>query len=152
MKVAPLSALVPPAQTTSLATPAQAPKATGYGLGLSIVATGLCLLPGGVTMLLLSPVSARISAARGPRITLALGTAIIASGYVLRIADSRDLWAIILGATVCSIGEVPISSLISAIARHGSSSTGAAQNAVCGRASFRAIRRHLLRRLPRGKR
>ncbi|MGW1064842.1 MFS transporter [Streptomyces aureus] len=82
----------------------QAPKATGYGLGLSIVATGLCLLPGGVTMLLLSPVSARISAARGPRITLALGTAIIASGYVLRIADSRDLWAIILGATVCSIG------------------------------------------------
>lgn len=44
----------------------QAPKETGYGLGLSIVATGLCLLPGGVTMLLLSPVSARISAARGP--------------------------------------------------------------------------------------
>ncbi|MFD6555596.1 MFS transporter [Streptomyces sp. NPDC058398] len=82
----------------------QAPTATGYGLGLSIVATGLCLLPGGVTMLLLSPVSARISAARGPRITLALGTTIIASGYVLRIADSRDLWAIILGATVCSIG------------------------------------------------
>ncbi|MEV6193764.1 MFS transporter [Streptomyces sp. NPDC051920] len=82
----------------------QAPTATGYGLGLSIVATGLCLLPGGVTMLLLSPVSARISAARGPRITLALGTAVIASGYVLRIADSRDLWAIILGATVCSIG------------------------------------------------
>ncbi|MET7982577.1 MULTISPECIES: MFS transporter [unclassified Streptomyces] len=82
----------------------QAPTATGYGLGLSIVATGLCLLPGGVTMLLLSPVSARISAARGARVTLALGTAIIASGYVLRIADSRDLWAIILGATVCSIG------------------------------------------------
>lgn len=43
----------------------QAPKATGYGLGLSIVATGLVLLPGGVIMLLLSPVSARISAARG---------------------------------------------------------------------------------------
>lgn len=40
----------------------QAPKATGYGLGLSIVATGLCLLPGGVTMLLFSPLSARISA------------------------------------------------------------------------------------------
>jgi predicted MFS family arabinose efflux permease len=82
----------------------QAPKATGYGLGLSIVATGLCLLPGGVTMLLLSPVSARISAARGPRVTLALGTAIIALGYVVRIMDSRDLWMIILGATVCAIG------------------------------------------------
>ncbi|OLZ73627.1 MFS transporter [Streptomyces sp. IMTB 2501] len=82
----------------------QAPKATGYGLGLSIVATGLCLLPGGVTMLLLSPVSARISAARGPRTTLALGAAVIACGYAVRIADSRDLWMIILGATVVATG------------------------------------------------
>ncbi|MEU1196456.1 MFS transporter [Streptomyces sp. NPDC005813] len=82
----------------------QAPEATGYGLGLSIVATGLCLLPGGVTMLLLSPVSARISAARGPRVTLALGAAVIALGYLLRIMDSRDLWMIIVGATVCATG------------------------------------------------
>ncbi|MFC8359897.1 MFS transporter [Streptomyces griseorubiginosus] len=82
----------------------QAPKATGYGLGLSIVATGLCLLPGGVTMLLFSPLSARISTARGPRVTLALGAAVIACGYALRIADSRDLWMVILGATVVSTG------------------------------------------------
>ncbi|MGV9788412.1 MFS transporter [Streptomyces sp. NPDC003435] len=82
----------------------QAPKASGYGLGLSIVATGLCLLPGGVTMLLFSPLSARISARRGPRITLALGAAVIACGYALRIADSRDLWMIILGATVVATG------------------------------------------------
>ncbi|MFF4963842.1 MFS transporter [Streptomyces sp. NPDC001037] len=82
----------------------QAPKATGYGLGLSIVATGLCLLPGGVTMLLFSPLSARISASRGPRITLALGAVVIACGYALRIADSRDLWMIILGATVVATG------------------------------------------------
>ncbi|MET7443039.1 MFS transporter, partial [Streptomyces sp. NPDC005568] len=82
----------------------QAPEATGYGLGLSIVATGLCLLPGGVTMLLLSPVSARLSAARGPRVTLALGAAVIAFGYGIRIADSRELWVIILGATVVSTG------------------------------------------------
>ncbi|MEU5535523.1 MFS transporter [Streptomyces sp. NPDC020362] len=77
---------------------------TGYGLGLSIVATGLCLLPGGLTMLLFSPLSARISATRGPRITLALGAAVIACGYAVRIADSRDLWMVILGATVVATG------------------------------------------------
>ncbi|MFH9009512.1 MDR family MFS transporter [Streptomyces afghaniensis] len=82
----------------------QAPEATGYGLGLSIVATGMCLLPSGVVMLLLSPVSARISAARGPRVTLALGAAVIAAGYAVRIADSRDLWMIIAGATVVATG------------------------------------------------
>ncbi|MEO3842455.1 MFS transporter [Streptomyces sp. B22F1] len=82
----------------------QAPKATGYGLELSIVATGLCLLPGGITMLLFSPVSARISEARGPRVTLALGAVVIACGYAVRIADSRDLWMIIAGAAVVSTG------------------------------------------------
>ncbi|MEU6217760.1 MFS transporter [Streptomyces sp. NPDC047022] len=82
----------------------QAPKATGYGLGLSIVGSGLCLLPGGVTMLLFSPVSARISTARGPRITLALGAAVLALGYAVRIADSSRLWMIIAGATIVATG------------------------------------------------
>ncbi|MEU9291918.1 MDR family MFS transporter [Streptomyces sp. NPDC048275] len=82
----------------------QAPKETGYGLGLSIVATGLIMLPGGVIMLLLSPVSARLSAARGARVTLAVGTLIIALGYGIRIIDSRDLWVIILASAVCATG------------------------------------------------
>ncbi|MCN9242168.1 MFS transporter [Streptomyces sp. RY43-2] len=82
----------------------QAPKATGYGLGLSIVGSGLCLLPGGVTMLLFSPLSARISASRGPRVTLALGAAVLALGYAVRIADSRDLWMVIVGASIVATG------------------------------------------------
>ncbi|MET8979610.1 MFS transporter [Streptomyces sp. NPDC004539] len=82
----------------------QAPKETGYGLGLSLVETGLCLLPGGVIMLFLSPVSARISAARGARVTLALGTAVIACGYAVRIADSHSLVMIMVGAAVVATG------------------------------------------------
>ncbi|MFE6752097.1 MFS transporter [Streptomyces sp. NPDC057684] len=82
----------------------QAPRSSGYGLGLSIVQTGLCLLPNGVIMLLLSPVSARVSAARGPRVSLAIGGAAMALGYVVRIADSRDLWVIVLGAAIVSTG------------------------------------------------
>ncbi|BAU87327.1 membrane transport protein [Streptomyces laurentii] len=82
----------------------QAPEATGYGLGLSIVGSGLCLLPGGLTMLLFSPLSARISASRGPRVTLALGAAVLAVGYAVRIADSRDLWMVIVGASIVATG------------------------------------------------
>ncbi|MYW69959.1 MFS transporter [Streptomyces sp. SID8379] len=82
----------------------QAPVETGYGLGLSIVATGLCMLPSGVIMLLFSPVSARISAARGPRITLAIGGVVLALGYAIRIVDSTDLWVILVGAAVVSTG------------------------------------------------
>ncbi|GAA3507872.1 MFS transporter [Streptosporangium album] len=82
----------------------QAPATTGYGLGLSVFETGLCLLPAGVIMLFLSPVSARISAARGAKITLAAGAAVIAAGYVVRIADSTHLGMIIIGASVISAG------------------------------------------------
>lgn len=82
----------------------QAPRATGYGLGLSVVAAGACLLPSGVIMVLCAPLSARLSAARGAKATLVLGAAVIAAGYGLRFADSRQLWAVIAGAAVVSVG------------------------------------------------
>ncbi|RLL69781.1 MFS transporter [Streptomyces sp. Z26] len=82
----------------------QAPVATGYGQGLSIVATGLCLLPNGFIMLLFSPVSARISTARGPRVTLALGGLVLAVGYAVRVADSTSLPVILVGAAIVSTG------------------------------------------------
>lgn len=72
----------------------QAPRGPGYGLGLDVLQTGLVLLPAGVIMLCLSPVSAPMSAAWGPKVTLAWGTAVIAVGYVLQINDSQYLWAI----------------------------------------------------------
>ncbi|GAA3227476.1 MFS transporter [Actinocorallia longicatena] len=82
----------------------QEPTSTGYGLGLSIVASGLCLLPGGVCMAFLSPVSARISVARGPKTTVALAAALIAVGYGVRYFTSHQLWTIILGATIVATG------------------------------------------------
>ncbi|MFE3519479.1 MFS transporter [Streptomyces sp. NPDC059166] len=82
----------------------QEPKATGYGLGASIVVSGLCLLPGGVTMVLLSPVSARISGKYGPRTSLALASVVIAAGYVVRYFTSHSLWLIVAGATIVSAG------------------------------------------------
>ncbi|MFC1433782.1 MFS transporter [Streptacidiphilus sp. N1-3] len=82
----------------------QAPRATGYGLGLSMVGAGLCLLPSGVIMVLCAPLSARVSAARGAKVTLALGAAVIAVGYALRFGDSRQLWTVITGAAVVSVG------------------------------------------------
>ncbi|RJO78365.1 MFS transporter [Nocardia panacis] len=82
----------------------QAPLVTGYGLALSVMAAGVCLLPSGVIMVLCAPLSARLSAAREPKLTLTLGTLVIAAGYGLRFADSRQLWAVIVGAAVVSVG------------------------------------------------
>lgn len=82
----------------------QEPVSTGYGLGASIVVSGLCLLPGGLAMVALSPVSARISATYGPKTALAIASGILAVGYVVRFFTSHQLWTIILGATVVAAG------------------------------------------------
>ncbi|MFE7711789.1 MFS transporter [Streptomyces sp. NPDC057486] len=106
----------------------QEPKATGYGLGASLVVSGLCLLPGGVSMVALSPVSARISARYGPKVSLMLAAAIIAVGYVVRYFTSHSLWLIIAGATVVASGTAIAYSALPALVMRGVpvSETGAA--------------------------
>jgi MFS family permease len=82
----------------------QAPEASGYGFGSSVLTSGLCLLPSGVAMILLSPVSAKLSQRFGPKITLALGAAVIAVGFLGRIVFTGALWEIIAFTTVAGAG------------------------------------------------
>ncbi len=106
------------ANSLSTAQLVQEPKSTGYGLGASIVVSGLCLLPGGVAMVLLSPVSARLSKARGPRFTLALASGLMALGYVVRLFTSENLIAIVAGATVVAAGTAVAYSALPALIMH----------------------------------
>ncbi|OCB57462.1 MFS transporter permease [Mycobacterium vulneris] len=61
------------------------PRATGFGLGQSMIATGLWMAPGGLAMMAAAPVAARVVAARGPKIVLVIGSVIIAAGYLAGI-------------------------------------------------------------------
>ncbi|WP_029109078.1 MFS transporter [Mycobacterium sp. URHD0025] len=58
------------------------PRETGFGLGQSMIATGLWMAPGGLAMMAAAPVAARVVAARGPKIVLVTGSGIIAAGYL----------------------------------------------------------------------
>jgi MFS family permease len=106
------------ANSLSTAQLVQEPKWTGYGLGASIVVSGLCLLPGGVAMVLLSPVSARISSARGPRFTLIVASILMAAGYVVRLFTSSNIAGIVIGATVVSAGTAVAYSALPALIMH----------------------------------
>ena len=106
------------ANSLSTAQLVQEPTWTGYGLGESIVVSGLCLLPGGVAMVLLSPVSARISSARGPRFTLAIASVLMAAGYVVRLFTSGNVAGIVAGATVVSAGTAVAYSALPALIMH----------------------------------
>lgn len=91
---------------TSLTVPLllQLPPETGYGLGKSMVVAGLCMAPGGIVMMLLSPVSAHLTNRYGPRTTLMVGTVVIASGYLIGAVLMNAMWQIALVATIIGAG------------------------------------------------
>jgi MFS family permease len=70
------------------------PRETGYGLGQSMLATGLWLAPGGLAMMVTSPLAARIAAVRGPRFTFVIGALVIAVSYSAGIAFLAAPWQI----------------------------------------------------------
>lgn len=82
----------------------EAPEASGYGVGSSLLVGGLVLLPSGVAMLLLAPLAARLIARSGAPLTLALGASIIAIGWLGRIVVTDSLWQVVVFTTVVGIG------------------------------------------------
>ncbi len=81
-----------------------APESTGYGFGLSMVVAGLAMAPTGLVMMLLSPVSARLSAKKGPKFTLTLGSAVIGLGYLCAVVMMDTVWQIVLSAVIVAGG------------------------------------------------
>ncbi|MBN9735449.1 MFS transporter [Pseudonocardia sp. P1] len=82
----------------------QAPVATGYGFGLSLVVAGLVLLPMGGSMVVFSSASARLSRVRGPRTTLVLGTLLLGAGNLGFALIPGTVWLLMLVSTVAAVG------------------------------------------------
>ena len=82
----------------------QLPKATGYGLGQSMLAAGPVLGPSGLVMMAFAPLSARISKTRGPKVTLMLGAVVVAAGYALGVMLMSAVWQLVLVSSVIGAG------------------------------------------------
>lgn len=82
----------------------QLPTQTGYGLGRSMLTVGLVLAPQGLVMMAFAPVSAAITKAKGPKVTLMCGAVIVAAGYGLNIVLMSEVWQLILVSCVIGAG------------------------------------------------
>lgn len=106
------------ASFTGTATYVQAPEATGYGFGSTILTAGLCLLPSGILMLLLAPVAAKLIGRYGPAYVLTAAGVILAVGLIYRIFAVDALWQVVVGASIIGagtgIGYAALPSLIDA--------------------------------------
>ncbi|MFI6935242.1 MFS transporter [Streptomyces sp. NPDC050287] len=82
----------------------QLPEQTGYGLGKSLLTAGLVMAPSGLVMMATAPVSASVSKAKGPKVTLMIGAVIVACGYGLNIVLMSEVWHLVLVSCVIGAG------------------------------------------------
>ncbi|WP_051301551.1 MFS transporter [Actinomadura rifamycini] len=80
------------------------PTATGYGLGQTLLVAGLAVAPMGISMMLVSPLSARISAARGPKTSLIMGLLVIGGAYAAAQGLMGAVWQVALISTLVGAG------------------------------------------------
>ncbi|MCH5671066.1 MFS transporter [Streptomyces gilvus] len=82
----------------------QLPTQTGFGLGKSLLTAGLVMAPSGLVMMAFAPVSAAVSRAKGPKVTLMIGALIVAAGYGLNIVLMSQVWHLVLVSCVIGAG------------------------------------------------
>ena len=82
----------------------QFPEATGYGLGQSMLSAGLWMAPGGLMMMLVSPLGGKLTNARGPKFTLICGALVLAAGYFASLALIGSAWGVMLVTIITSSG------------------------------------------------
>ncbi len=90
----------------SLTTPQllQLPESTGYGLGQTMIQAGLWMAPGGLMMMAMSPFAARLTATRGPKTALLIGSLIVAAGYGLGLVLMSAPWQVLVFSVLISAG------------------------------------------------
>src|SRR5699024_8314127 len=82
----------------------QMPSEVGYGLGQTILQAGLWMAPGGLMMLVFTPISSRLLTALGGRATLALGAFVISCGSVFAVFLDGEPWQLMVATCIASPG------------------------------------------------
>lgn len=82
----------------------QLPTETGHGLGQDMLQMGLWMMPGGLMMMAISPLGAKLSRARGPKVTLACGSAVVAAGYIAAVLLMGSTWGLLFAVALGSGG------------------------------------------------
>lgn len=82
----------------------QSPVETGYGLGQSLLETGMWMAPGGLVMMLFSPVSGRLIGVLGARATLMIGGTVLGMGYVCAFFFADASWQLMVASCITSAG------------------------------------------------
>ncbi len=82
----------------------QLPVATGYGHGQSTFQMGLWMAPAGLGMMAVSGLGAAITRRWGAKVTLTIGSVVMAIGYLASALGTGSLWVLVFTALLTSCG------------------------------------------------
>lgn len=80
------------------------PVASGTGFGLSLLGASLVVMPSGLVMMLLSPISGRIAHRIGPRVLLLAGALSLVAAYAFTIAWHSEVWQLVVANILIGMG------------------------------------------------
>ncbi|KAB1654576.1 MFS transporter [Pseudoclavibacter chungangensis] len=80
------------------------PVESGSGFGLSLLAASLVVMPSGLVMMVLSPLSGRLSNLFGPRLLLLLGAISLIAAYAFTIAWHSAVWHLVVANVLVGFG------------------------------------------------
>lgn len=82
----------------------QLPAATGYGLGLDVLQTGLWMAPGALVFGAMAPVTAGVIRRYSAQTALLAGSVLLAASYAVRVFLSENLAQIVVGSMLVAVG------------------------------------------------
>ena len=82
----------------------ETPTHAGYGFGASVTQSGLYLAPFAVAMVIVAPMTGRLSRAVGSKMVLVAGSLFAASSYLLLVLDHSQQWSIYAASGLLGIG------------------------------------------------
>jgi EmrB/QacA subfamily drug resistance transporter len=80
------------------------PRSTGFGFGASVTEAGIFMVPATLGMLLVGPVSGRLSATVGSKVPLVLGALVSCLAFVVLAAAHGSSWEIYVAMLVMGVG------------------------------------------------
>ncbi|MFF7294015.1 MFS transporter [Microbacterium sp. NPDC008134] len=80
------------------------PVGTGAGFGLDMIAASLVVMPAGLVMMVISPLSGWLERTVGPRPLFTVGAAAIVLAYLFVLLLSSEVWHILVGNLLIGVG------------------------------------------------
>lgn len=80
------------------------PTSTGVGLGLSLLAASLVVMPSGLVMMVLSPLSGALARTIGPRVLLVAGAVSLIVAYGFSLIFSTEVWHFVVANILIGFG------------------------------------------------